>query len=178
MVFDRLDCYWGGAPLLPHDFSHYALQVQRRMCNFLPNLPYGIIPIVPDDSDLTGSRFNLKFTTDGQYFYDNSDSRWEAVEYRQVVETALQEASRRLPVRVTGDVHWSAVRIDPRHVRVTLVDPGYLTPADRNAEIYLQHLDGTGCVDILSGEILPLENNRIRLHVPMGIIRVVDIAHY
>ncbi|MFC1712246.1 PQQ-binding-like beta-propeller repeat protein [Candidatus Poribacteria bacterium] len=178
MVFDRLDCYWGGAPLLPHDFSYYGLGVQRRMCNFLPDLPYGIIPIVPDDSDLANSRFNRKFTTDGQYFYDDSGSRREAAEYRQVVESALQEATKHLPVRVTGDVHWSVVRIDPTHVRVTLVDPGYLTPADRDADIRLQHLNGTSCVDILSGEILHIENNCIRVHVSMGIIRILDITHY
>jgi len=178
MVFDRLDCYWGGAPLLPHDFSCYALNVQRRMCNFLPDLPHGIVAIVPDDSSLTDSRFNVKFTTDGRYFYDENGSRREAAEYRQVLETALQEASERLPVRVTGDVHWSVVRIDPAHVRVILVDPGYLTPADRDAEILLQNLDGTNCVDILSGENLPIEDNRIRVHVPMGIARIVDITHY
>jgi hypothetical protein len=172
-----LDCYWGGAPLLPHDFSYYGLNMQRRMCNFLPDLPYGMVAIVPDDSDLAESRFNLKFTTDGRYFYDNSGTRREAAEYRQVVETALQEAAERLPVRVTGDVHWSVVRIDPTHVRVTLVDPGYLTPADREANILLQHLDGTDCVDILSGESLTIENNRIHVHVPMGIIRILDIAH-
>ena len=85
-----------------------------------------------------------------------------------------------VPMRVdayTGDVHWSVVRVDPTHVRVILVDPGYLTPADRNADILLQHLDGTSCVDILSGEILPIDSNRIRVHVPMGIVRIVDITH-
>ena len=91
-----------------------------------------------------------------------------------IVETALQEASERLPVRVTGEVHWSVVRIDPTHVRVILVGPGYLTPADRDAEILLQHLDGTNCIDILSGEILPIKNKRIRVHAPMGIARIMD----
>jgi len=50
-------------------------------------------------------------------------------------------------------------------------------PADRKAEILLQHLEGVACTDILSGERLTIDTGRITLQVPAGIPRVVDVEH-
>lgn len=177
MVFDRLDCYWAGAPLQPYDFSHFGLGVKRRMCNFLPVTPYGLVPIIPDDVDISGTRFRTKISTDGQYYYDVEGKRFSAEAYQPVVENLLKESAARLPVRVLGDVHWSVVRLDPAHVRVALIDPGYLDPKGRRAEVVLQSLRGVRCYDILSGQTLPLKNGRIQIAVPMGTLRIVDIEH-
>ena len=170
MVFDRLDTYWGGAPLLPHDFSSYAMRVTRRTTNFLPETPYGLAPIVPEGA-------GARFTTDGEFFYDSAGARKTAPEYRSVVEAALRQSAGELPVLVRGSVHWSAVRLDPAHIRITLVDPGYLDPDDREAEIVFQKVRASGCVDILSGEKLNVEGGRVRVSVPMGSLRVVDAVH-
>ena len=177
MVFDRLDCYWAAAPLLPHDFSRFGLGISRRMCNFLPVAPYGLVPIIPDDVDIAGTRFRAKISTDGEYYYDAGGKRISAEMQRPVVEKLLRESAARLPVRVSGDAHWSVVRLDPAHVRVTLIDPGYLDPADREVDIILQHMNGVRCVDILSGQVLPLKDGRIHVTVPMGTLRMVDVEH-
>jgi hypothetical protein len=172
LVFDRLDCYWAGAPLAPHDFSNYAYQVRRRMCNFIPQMPYGLVAIVPDNADVRS-----KISTDGQYFYDERGARHTAAEYQPRVEQALREAAARLPLIVRGTVHWSAARVDPAHVRVTLIDPGYLDPDDRDARIVFQHLDAVSCTDILTGEKLPIVGGTVSARVPMGSVRILDIEH-
>jgi hypothetical protein len=177
MAFDRLDCYWAGSPLPPHDFSNFGLGLDRRMCNYLPTAPYGLVPVLPDDFDIKGTRFHRKISTDGQYFYDASGKRIAAAAYRPVVERLLRESAGRLPVRVSGDAHWSVVRLDPTHVRITLIDSGYLNPADREADIILQHLNGVQCTDILSGEIVPVTDGLIHVKVPMGTLRIVDVEH-
>jgi hypothetical protein len=177
MAFDRLDCYWAGSPLLPHDFSNFGLGLDRRMCNYLPTAPYGLVPVLPDDFDIKGTRFNTKISTDGQCFYDAGGKQVAAATYRPIVEQLLKESAGRLPVRVSGDAHWSVVRLDTTHVRVTLIDSGYLDPADREADIILQHLNGTQCTDILSGETVPVTDGRIHVKVPMGTLRIVDVEH-
>ena len=53
MVFDRMDCYWGGAPTEPTDFSNYAMGSRSRMLNFLPTNPYGLIASVPANTELS-----------------------------------------------------------------------------------------------------------------------------
>ena len=175
MVFDRLDCYWAGAPLPPHDFSRYAMQLDRRMCNFLPAYPYGLVPIVPAGLPADGRPGRI-FNTDGRYFFEQGVRR-EAAEFRPTVEAALQAAAGRLPVRVLGPAHWSAVRLDPTHVRLTLIDPGYLDPAERQVEIVLQHLNAVAATDILRGESLELRGGRIAVRIPAGTLRIIDVRH-
>ena len=80
-------------------------------------------------------------------------------------------------MRVSGAAHWSVVRLDPRHVRVTLIDPGYLDPGEREVEVVLQHLVARGATDILSREKLELRSGRIKLRIPAGTLRIIDVEH-
>jgi len=176
LVFDRLDWYWGGAPLEAHDFSRYAFGVERRLCNFLPLTPYGMVTMVPDAA-LPGldARYTRKIATDGEFFYDETGQPHSPAEYRPVVETALRDAATRLPVLVKGAAHWSATWLDVNHLRVTLVDPGYLDPDDRDVEIVLQQEGWTCCRDILGNVDLPVHHGIIALRIPMGSLRIVDL---
>ena len=176
LVFDHLDWYWGGAPLIEHDFSRYAFGVKRRMFNFLPTTPYGMVTMVPDVA-LPGLRspYKNKISTDGAFFYDEKGKAYGPVEYRPVVEAALREASANLPVVVKGEANWSAAWLDAKHLRITLIDPGYVDPADRDVEIVLQKEGWTRCRDILKNEDIPIRHRSIRLQIPMGTLRIVDL---
>jgi len=175
-VFDRLDWYWGGAPLESHDFSHYVYGVDRRMCNFLPLTPYGMVTIVPDKTpEGISSPYKGKISTDGEFFFDASGKTYGPAEYRAVVEAKLGEASGRLPVLVRGTAHWSAAWIDESHLRVTLVDPGYLDPDVRDVSIILQQEGWTRCRDILGNQDLPLNEGVVPIRIPMGSVRIVDL---
>ena len=177
MVFDRTDCYWAGAPLEPHDFSAYAYNLRRRMTNFLPPTPYGLVGIVPSGAaGASGGRFRQEILTDGRRFFDDAGRPREPGEYRPVVEQALRAGAARLPVVVRGDVHWSAARLGPGHIRVTLIDPGYLDPEDRDARIEFQHVRVQSCTDILSGRPIPVAGGSAALRIPMGSLRIVDLA--
>ena len=81
--------------------------------------------------------------TDGEFFYDEQGQAVSAREYKATALAALHESAARLPIRVEGEVAWVVSRIDATHLRVTLIDSGYLSPADRDAKIVLQHVDGT-----------------------------------
>lgn len=145
------------------------------MCNYLPVLPYGLVGIAPAGGSVENRR-GQTFITDGRFFF-RGDARHEADDLRPMVESAHREAAALLPVRVSGDAHWSVARLDPTRVRVTLIDPDYLDPAEREAEILLQHLDGVGATDILRREALLIEKGRIRVRIPAGTLRIVDIEH-
>ena len=126
------------------------------MLNFLPSTPFGMVGIVPHDIGAkTLPRLKDTIFTDGRSFYEGGRAI-SPVDYKREALARLEQAAARLPIRVKGDVAWSVVRLDPRHVRVTLIDAGYVNPADRSAEIVLQHLDATRCTNILSGESLPI----------------------
>ncbi len=177
-VFDRMDCYWGGAPTTTFDFSNYAMGSRHRMLNFLPTNPYGLIASIPADTNLKESPFFQRMlVTDGEFFYSDEDEAISAVDFKESALAALRASAARLPVRVEGEVAWTVVRLDPTHVRVTLIDPGYIRPADRQARVVLQHLQGVQCTDILSGERLALRQNAVTMSIRAGILRIVDITH-
>lgn len=177
-VFDRMDCYWGAAPTNPSDFSNYAMGSRHRMLNFLPTNPYGLIASVPEEIDLDDFPFfRQMIRTDGEFFYTKQGDKISAIDYKETALQQLRDSANRLPVRVEGNVAWTVTRLGPNHVRVTMIDSGYISPADRQVRIVLQHLPGTQCTDILSGENLLLRQNTISLTVPAGILRIVDITH-
>ncbi len=174
MVFDKLDTYFGGSSLDPHDYSFYAMNVKQRMTNFLPETPFGMTAIIPSETSTTG-RFKKILVTDGQYFYDDQGAQHSASEYKPVVIKELEAAASGLPVLVRGEVHWSVVRLDEKHLRITLIDPGYLDPAQRTAVILLQNVEGKSCTDILSREVIPINDSRISVTIPAGIFKIVDV---
>lgn len=177
-VFDRLDCYWGGAMLAEHDFEHYALHAKRRMTNFISRSPYGNLTMIPGDTDLAQfPRFKRKLLTDGRYWYDDAGRRFTAAEYKQTVLQALEESASRLPIRVTGDVAWAAIRIDAAHIRVVIIDPGYFDPAPRQAVVHCQHVSAVEIRDVLSGTTLRAGADGLEINVPMGTLRILDVTH-
>jgi lambda-carrageenase len=178
LVFERMDSFWAGAPIPEHCFSNYGFGCRSRSLNFLPTLPYGLVTMIPDNTDLSRyPMFKNKITTNGEFWFDAEGKQHDAVEYKPVVEQALKEAAAQLPVRVEGDAAWSAVRVSPRHIRVLLLDSGYIDPADRDASIIPQTIKAIGCRDILSGEKIHLKDGKFSLRVPMGSLRICDIEH-
>jgi len=177
-VFDRLDCYWGGAMIPDHDFENYAMNAKRRMTNFIAQSPYGNMTTISAETDLSQFPFFKKMiVTDGKYWYDEAGKPQTAEAYKPTVLKALEEAAQRLPIRVYGEVAWVALRLDPTHIRLVLIDPGYLDPADREAEVVFQHIDPIGAKDILSGESMTIKQGKMKAKVPMGILRVIDLTH-
>jgi hypothetical protein len=179
MVFDRLDCYWGGALTPEWDFTYYAFNSKRRMTNFIAQAPYGNIAVVAENTDLEKySRFKKLLITDGKNWFDENGVSHGPEEYKDYVIGQLEEAAGRLPIRVIGEISWSAVMIDSAHYRVVVIDPGYVDPADRQGTIKLQGIEADKAIDILSGEELTINNNEIEINIPMGILRVIDLIRY
>jgi hypothetical protein len=174
MVFSRMDTYWGGSVTRDDDFSAYAMNVRQRTCNFLPELPYGLIPIIPEHA-ANHSRFHQILITDGESFYDGDGKKHTAGAHKAEAEKCLRAAGARLPVAVAGQAHWSAVKLDAKHIRLTLIDPGYLDPSARAVEVIFQHINARKCIDVLSGETLKPSGDKLSVTIPAGIFRIIDL---
>jgi hypothetical protein len=178
LVFDRLDAYWAGAPLPAHDFSNLAFNVTRRLTAFLPEFPYGLVAIVPEDPD---ARYpgggDTRIVTDGEWYYTADGARRDPRDFAPHLVEALTRGSLAMPVRVQGPVHWAASRLDATHVRVLVMDPGYVDPAPRAARVSWPGLDVTRCRDVLSREVLATQGGGVALEVPAGVFRILDLEH-
>lgn len=176
LVFDRLDNYWAQAPTAAHDIGSYGAGRTKQAHNFLPLFPHGLIAFLPGREDVSGiPQLVAKFDTDGKYWFIGGQRRTPA-EARPGVIDALREQARSLPVRVEGEAAWTAVRIDDRHIRLTLLDPGYLSPAERRVSVTFS-INARRATDILDRKELEIRDGAMAITIPAGIFRVIDIEH-
>ncbi len=195
MVFSRLNGTWPGAPVTDWDFSRYAAGVQERRLNFLPPYPYGLVLITPAQegtfADKEAQRGKLvdhlhplyrdilmEHVTDGRnYLSRNGQETYAADEYYKRVEADIQAGAKRLPLTVNGGVAWVAAAPDHRHIRLTLVDAGYINPDNRTAVVTFGSVTPLEIVDILTNERIAVEDRTTaRVPVPCGLFRFLDVA--
>ncbi len=175
-VFSVAHMHWAGTNLPQHDFSRNAYNVDYRWTNFIPEMPNGMVPVAPVELKASLDEKNIPFTvSDGTMGISNGKTV-PAKEFGQAIAAASQEGYHNLPVKVAG-ASWSAIKIDSRHLRLILMDPGYLEPQQRQALITFGKWLPKSARDILSGEELDLANKAIQLTIPAGSMRFIDLAY-
>lgn len=176
LVFDRLDNYWAQAPTAAHDIGSYGAGRTKQAHNFLPLFPYGLITFLPAREDISKiPRLGAKFDTDGKSWFIGGVKRGPA-EAKPDILRALGDRASALPVRVHGEAAWTAVRIDDRHIRLTLLDPGYLSPAERRVSVTFS-INARRVTDILDRKELEIRDGAMAITIPAGIFRIIDIEH-
>jgi len=98
---------------------------------------------------------------------------WE--NYR-TVEAAIENAAARLPLTVSGDIAWAAAQSSPTHLRLTLIDSGYINPKSRTATVRYHTVQPIKMVDLLSDTHWDISDpSSVRVDVPCGLFRFLDI---
>ncbi|WP_456238411.1 hypothetical protein [Pontiella sulfatireligans] len=167
---------WSGAGLSDHDLSKVALGVDYRWLNFIPELPNGMVPIAPigyqSELKKRGTPFSVSSTKEGFINGKKVPANQFGTYMRQIVEAG----AARMPIAVKG-ASWSAIRLDDRHVRLILIDPGYIDPQERQAVISFQGRQPVSAMDILSTETLDASSPVLTVTVPAGSMRFIDLAY-
>jgi hypothetical protein len=193
-VFSRLNGSWPGAPVTEWDFSRYAAGVRDRRLNFLPPYPNGLVLITPPQNgvfaDKNAPRGKLtdhlhplyrdvlkEYVSDGRdYLSADGTRKYAADEYYKTIEADIQRSARLLPVTVSGDVAWVAAQSAPDHIRLTLIDGGYLSPRAHTATVRFHTVQPVKMTDVLTGKTFDLsEPSTVRVDVPLGLFRFIDV---
>jgi len=167
---------WGLTKPHPYYASAYLMNVPRHCHQFIPETPYGLPLIVPPWTKPEQFAWVTDVVdTDGVHLLRNG-RKISARDAKPELLQRFAKGARQLPFTATG-VYAMGRRTGPDAYRVTLVDPGFLTPADRDAELIVNPPWRVQTVrDALSGEGLPAAAGRIRIRVPAGAFRLVDLA--
>jgi lambda-carrageenase len=81
-----------------------------------------------------------------------------------------------LPLTVSGDVAWVATQTSPTHLRLTLIDSGYINPKSRTAKVRFHTVEPVKMVDLLSGDNFDLSTpSSTEVDIPCGLFRFIDI---
>ncbi|RKR12143.1 hypothetical protein CLV91_2266 [Maribacter vaceletii] len=194
LVFSHLNGSWPGAPVTEWDFSKYAGGVQDRRLNFLPTYTNGLVLLTPPQNgiyaDKKAKRGTLtshlhpmyknimkEYYTDGRNYYSADGTQtYKANEYYKVIAKDIKDNAKKLPLTVSGDVAWVVAQSSPKHLRLTLIDGGYLNPDDREVTIQFNTVVPIKVTDLLSGEeFTPNANGELQIKVSCGLFRFIDI---
>lgn len=190
-VFSRMSGSWPGAEVTPWDFSRYAANETERRHNFIPQYPNGMVLMTPvqvgaqnDPRGLLEDHLHpiykdrlTEFISDGRdYISSDSKTRYAANTYYTKVADAIEASANILPVTVSGDVGWVVSQIEPKRLRLTLIDGGYLNPAERQAVVKFGASSPVSVTDVLTGETTKVsKGEEITLIIPPGLFRFIDI---
>jgi len=193
-VFGRLNGSWPGAANTEWDFSRYAAGVSDRRLNFLPPYENGLVLMTPAQSgrfaDLDAPRGALadnlhpiykdilkEHATDGRH-YRTLDGRKKMpadVYYRQVAQD-IQGGGKKLPLTVAGQVAWVTAETAPKHLRLTLIDGGYINPKASTATVRFHAAKPVKITDLLSGETFDISDpDNVQIPIDCGGFRFLDI---
>ncbi|WP_152285545.1 hypothetical protein [Flavicella marina] len=193
-VFSRMNGSWPGASVTEYDFSRYAAGVKERRLNFLAPYENGLVLITPpqkgvfvqkdrkrkplEDNLHPIYKNNLtEFITDGHNYYSSDGKEtFTADVYFKTIEAKIKEASRILPVTVSGDVAWVTAQTAPKHIRLTLIDNGYINPEESVAHVQFNNYEVATIKDILTGEEFKVsKKGTTDIKIPLGAFRFIDI---
>lgn len=192
-VFSRMNGSWPGAQVTNWDFSRYAAGVKERRVNFLAPYHNGLVLITPPQQGVFANtdaprgllKDNLhpvyknilkEFITDGRNYYSaDGKQTYKADEYYKVVETAIKEGAKKIPITVSGDVAWVVAQTSPTHLRLTLIDNGYINPKKSTAVVQFNTIKPVGLTDVLSKEKFKVSNSASQIEIPLGGFRFIDV---
>ena len=192
-VISRLNGTWPGAPVTDWDFSKYAAGVKERRLNFLAPYENGLVLITPPQSGVFAQKdaprgkltdhlhplyknIMKEYITDGHNYYSaDGNQTFKADEYFKVIENDIKESAKKLPITVSGDVAWVVAQTSPKHLRLTIIDNGYINPKKSTAVVKFNTVTPIKIKDILSGEEFKQSNSSTTINIPLGAFRFIDI---
>lgn len=175
-VFSCAEPHWAGASVTEHDLSRF-MGVKYRWLHFVPELPYGMVPIAPAEVAQTLAKRNVPFAVSDVKSGKLNGQDIEAAKFGPTLENVAEAGAKRLPIRVAG-VAWSAIRLGTNHVRLVLIDPYYLDPRPCTAKIIFQTKQKPlSITDILAKKKLSTDGKGMQVDVPAGSIRFLDVTY-
>lgn len=193
-AFSRLNGTWPGAPLTEWDFSRYAAGAKERRLNFIPKYNNGMVLITPPQEGTFVQKevyrkpleenihpwykgIMKEYYSDGKnYFSADGSEVYSPDTYYKVIEEDIKKSASKIPVNVSGNVGWVVAQVSPKHLRLTIVENGYINPNREIAEIKINNIQVKSITDILSGEAFEFNSDAtLKIDIPLGGFRFIDI---
>jgi len=173
-AFDRLDTYWGMAPLPATDVSTYLWGRVRRDASQLPvTTPFGFVTLLPGGSMQEPALGKIAWTTDGDRL-SKGGRNVSLPEARREILFDLAEAEKQLPVQIDGRAFHQVIVQSPKHLIIAIEDAGWLDPADQTLRLTLRAPGNWQLVDRLTGEALGAWQPVLQVRLPAGTFRLLD----
>ena len=194
MVFSRMNGSWPSAPVTEWDFSRYAAGVKDRLLHFLPPYENGFVMITPPQRGVYASKnpvrgkltdhlhplyknITKEYITDGKHYYSADGKKtYAADEYYKTIEADIKASATKLPLTVSGEVAWVVAQTAPKHLRLTIIENGYINPNAQTATVSFHTVKPVKMTDLLSGEQFDTSApSSVKVDILCGMFRFIDI---
>ena len=166
------------APAGPTDLARLLWGRERQFGNFIPNLGRrgcGLVTLVPGPpmKPLTNYRWwNTVWATDGDMFLNGTPVDQGA----KIIAADMERGAASLPFRVRGDVFYQVIQQGQNTYHLYLMDPGYVMPETRRAQVSAQLPGQWVARDRIAGNTLGPLAKTISVEVPAGFLRVLELT--
>ncbi len=193
-AFSRNNATYMAAQNTQWDFSTIASGTKDRRQNFLPKYPNGLVLITPPQQGVFAknkvARGKLvdhlhpiyknilkEYITDGRYYFSkDGKEKFTADSYAKTIYNDISEGSKKLPLKVEGEVAWVVTQTAPKNLRITIIDGGYLNPSEKKAIIKIQTAKVKKMTDILDKTKLDISTpSNVSINIPCGGFRFIDV---
>ena len=118
-----------------------------------------------------------EYITDGRsYISADGKQTFAADTYYKSIKEDIKKSAKLLPLTVSGDVGWVVAQTDKKHLRLTIVDGGYINPSEKEITVTFHTAKPLKMMDILSKETFNLKNTKsVKVIIPCGSYRFIDI---
>jgi hypothetical protein len=155
----------------PYSISRNLYGSKKLMNGVFPSTAWGIVPIFGPEAARSVGHVATSIRTDGDLVIWGREKRTAKDAMPKVLST-VQAAAAKLPFRADGGVFLSAWRDGDVRYQVLLMDTEMFAPADTKTTV-VTTLPNLTCYDELTGERLPMHENRLSLTVPAGAFRLL-----
>ncbi|NJB83672.1 outer membrane protein assembly factor BamB family protein [Wenyingzhuangia aestuarii] len=189
MIVGKTKGVYSAAPVNEWDFSKYTSNTKERRLEYLPNYSRGLVLTTPPN-DKNSKRGTLEsnlnpiyknntteFFMDGKNYYSdvNKSKTYAADTYYKTIKKAIDEGAKKLPLTVEGRVAWVTAHTAPKHLRLTIVDGGYVNPNDRVATVKFHTAKVKKITNLLTNEEVKFSSAVATINVPCGLFVFLDI---
>jgi hypothetical protein len=174
--FGRLEGIWGAAPCEADSVSRIFFGQHRKGLGFIPPTGGAFPLIVPLTAAAGAARGNSPaWSTNGADWYLDGVCKPDVSTSDVAREMDAANADR--PIVIEGDAFARVQELGGIGYRVTIVDSGYLDPADREVTIRCAAVgDEKSASDALTGQSLESRDGAVLVVVPAGGFRIIDLA--
>ncbi|MFR9595905.1 MAG: PQQ-binding-like beta-propeller repeat protein [Rikenellaceae bacterium] len=175
-VIGKAGVQWCGSTITPYDFSRVSLGLEYRWLNFMPPMPYGMVPIAASEYAPQLDKEGVDYvTSDIKSGYINGVKSDDYERFGEIMTSTVEAGAEKMLMRVDG-ASWALIRVGEKQARLIVIDNGYVSPSKKVATVSLQNMTPTSVTDILTGEKIKVSNT-IEIEVPAGSMRFIDFEY-
>jgi hypothetical protein len=168
---------WGNTETPDYAISQVLFGKRRQFGSHIPATPYGLVAMIPATvPSATVPGVTQWWHTDGVSVWQEGGKPMKGWEAAETLRRSFETAATQLPFRAAGgEVFLQTVQVEEGKYRLFVIDPGWLDPAERDVNIQVPIGKHIWAKDVLSGEGLEVKHRTLKVVVPAGSLRVIEV---